>query len=198
MVMMALEDRWVADDLSGAVCRCECRLIRTPVGDFYAVAQWVDECDHPGVYLTYLKTHHPVVEGLEVRVPEVFAREQHVRKESRSLLDRVQVQLGEYFDGQRQSFELPLAVRGTGFQVSVWRGVYQVGYSHRSTYGELATRIGFPKGARAVGAALGKNPIWIVVPCHRVVGKSGSLVGFAGGLDCKRRLLELEMHAEIG
>lgn len=198
MVVLTFEDRWVAQDDSRVDSVSECRAIWTPVGDFYAVAQWLNECEQPGFYLTYLKTHPPLAELLQGRDRVGRARESHEQEQSRSLLDRVQLQLSEYFDGHRRSFQLPLAVRGTHFQLSVWKGVYQVGYSQRSTYGELAKRIGFPNGARAVGAALGKNPIWIVVPCHRVLGKSGKLVGFAGGLGCKRRLLELEMQTEIG
>lgn len=172
-----------------------CRAVDTPLGKFYAVAEASNEGPMPAVYLTYLKTLPPS-EGVLGRSD--FNSADRDDKECRSLLDQMEIQLGEYFGGARIDFEIPLAMRGTDFQISVWEGVRQVRYSHRVNYSELAYRLGSPKSARAVGAALGKNPIWIVVPCHRVVGKTGRLVGFAGGLDCKRRLLELETGSEIG
>lgn len=102
-------------------------------------------------------------------------------------------QLAEYFAGERASFELPLAPRGTDFQSRVWQELRRVGHGERISYGELASRIGLPAGsARAVGAANGANPLPIVVPCHRVVGADGSLTGYAGGLPRKQLLLDLE------
>jgi methylated-DNA-[protein]-cysteine S-methyltransferase len=101
-------------------------------------------------------------------------------------------QLGEYFDGRRQHFDLPLAPRGTEFQRSVWQGLLRIPYGQTTNYGELAESLGRPKAARAVGAANGKNPISIIVPCHRVIGADGSLTGYAWGEDAKRTLLDLE------
>jgi methylated-DNA-[protein]-cysteine S-methyltransferase len=101
-------------------------------------------------------------------------------------------QLDEYFGGDRREFDLPLAPLGSEFQRCVWDGLLEIPYGETISYGELARRIGRPDRARAVGAANGANPIAIILPCHRVIGADGSLVGFGGGLETKRRLLELE------
>lgn len=101
-------------------------------------------------------------------------------------------QLGEYFAGDRKEFELPLAPVGTEFQRNVWERLREIPYGTTITYGELARRVGNPAASRAVGLANGRNPIAIVVPCHRVIGSDGKLTGFAGGMDTKRVLLELE------
>ena len=102
-------------------------------------------------------------------------------------------QLAEYFAGTRTVFDLPLAPHGTPFQKSVWDALVTLPYGLTTSYGELASRLGLPPGsARAVGLANGKNPIWLVVPCHRVVGADGKLVGYAGGLHRKRALLDFE------
>jgi methylated-DNA-[protein]-cysteine S-methyltransferase len=101
-------------------------------------------------------------------------------------------QLDEYFAGKRESFDLPLAPRGTAFQQRVWKEIARVPYGKTITYGELASRAGTPGHARAAGAATGRNPIGVVVPCHRIMGSDGSLTGYAGGLERKRSLLERE------
>lgn len=101
-------------------------------------------------------------------------------------------QLGEYFDGRRQVFDLPLALDGTSFQRVVWEALLGIGYGETVSYGQLADQIGRPGAARAVGLANGRNPVSIIVPCHRVVGSDGSLTGYGGGIDNKRRLLDLE------
>lgn len=101
-------------------------------------------------------------------------------------------QLSEYFQGSRRQFELPLNPNGTEFQRAAWQALTQIPFGQTRTYAQQAAAIGRPKAVRAVGAANGKNPISIVVPCHRVIGKNGSLTGFAGGIEVKRRLLELE------
>jgi methylated-DNA-[protein]-cysteine S-methyltransferase len=101
-------------------------------------------------------------------------------------------QLEEYFAGERTGFDLPLASAGTPFQERVWRELRAIPYGETASYLELAARIGRPTAARAVGMANGSNPISIVVPCHRVIGASGSLTGYAGGVERKRFLLELE------
>ncbi len=101
-------------------------------------------------------------------------------------------QLEEYFQGRRREFELDLAPRGTPFQQSVWRALCDVPFGATTSYSEIAETIGRPTAVRAVGAANGKNPIAIVVPCHRIIGRDGSLTGYAGGLERKRRLLEHE------
>lgn len=101
-------------------------------------------------------------------------------------------QLREYFSGERHEFDLPLDLRGTEFQRAAWQALANIPYGTTASYGEQATRIGRPTAVRAVGAANGRNPLSIVLPCHRVVGSNGSLTGFAGGLDSKRLLLQHE------
>ncbi len=108
------------------------------------------------------------------------------------VLCKTELQLEEYFAGKRQSFSLPLDMRGTRFQNQVWKALLAIPFGETRSYGQLANQLGNPKATRAVGAANGKNPIAIVVPCHRVVGFSGKLTGFAGGLDAKAHLLGLE------
>lgn len=103
-------------------------------------------------------------------------------------------QLGAYFVGERTSFDLPLRPRGTPFQLRVWEALREIPHGETISYGEVARRVGRPGAARAAGAATGRNPLPIIVPCHRVIGADGSLVGFGGGLDRKRALLELERN----
>jgi methylated-DNA-[protein]-cysteine S-methyltransferase len=107
-------------------------------------------------------------------------------------LDDVRRQLEEYFAGERTSFDLKLRFDGTAFQRTVWHALTEIPYGETISYGELARRIDRPDRARAVGTANGQNPIAVIVPCHRVIGADGKLVGYGGGLDNKRRLLELE------
>ena len=104
-------------------------------------------------------------------------------------------QLPSYFGGELQAFDVPLAPVGTPFQLSVWAALRQVPYGTTCSYADLATAIGRPTAVRAVGAANGRNPICLVVPCHRVVGSGGSLTGYAGGLDRKSFLLDLERRS---
>ena len=108
------------------------------------------------------------------------------------LLERAEGQIMEYFNGQRQEFDLPLAFAGTDFQMKVWKALTEIPYGQTVSYGELAEKVGCPGGARAVGMANHRNPLPILVPCHRVVGAKGQLTGYAGGMEMKRILLELE------
>ena len=101
-------------------------------------------------------------------------------------------QLGEYLAGRRTFFDLPLGPRGTEFQLGVWELVAQIRYGHTASYGELARRLGCDVTAQQVGAAVGRNPLPILIPCHRVIGSTGKLTGYAGGLKRKRDLLDLE------
>ncbi|GGP34254.1 methylated-DNA--protein-cysteine methyltransferase [Saccharothrix coeruleofusca] len=101
-------------------------------------------------------------------------------------------QLAEYFAGERTSFDLPLSLRGTPFQRTVWSALREIPYGETVSYGELARSMGRPTAARAVGLANGRNPIGIIVPCHRVIGSTGGLTGYGGGLDRKRHLLDFE------
>lgn len=100
--------------------------------------------------------------------------------------------LQAYWRGEAASFDLPLDARGTAFQRAVWQALTEIGPGRTSTYGEIAARIGRPAAVRAVGAAVGRNPISVIVPCHRVIGRDGSLTGYAGGLERKQSLLALE------
>jgi methylated-DNA-[protein]-cysteine S-methyltransferase len=108
------------------------------------------------------------------------------------LIRKAAAQLEEYFAGKRKTFDLPLALRGTDFQVSVWKALQTIPYGETRTYGELAALIGNPRACRAVGLANNRNPIVIILPCHRVIGADGSLTGYGGGLPVKQRLLDLE------
>ncbi len=113
------------------------------------------------------------------------------------LLDSTMHQLGEYFAGTRTEFDLPLDPQGTAFQRAAWDVLRSIPYGTTMTYGQQAVALGDPNKARAVGAANGRNPIGIIVPCHRVVGASGALTGFAGGLDAKAWLLEHEQRVVV-
>lgn len=108
------------------------------------------------------------------------------------LTDRVYGEIMEYLDGKRRHFDFPIELHGTEFQKRVWAQLQKIPYGETRTYKEVAEAIGNPKASRAVGMANNKNPIFIVVPCHRVVGSDGKLTGYAGGLDMKAALLELE------
>lgn len=107
-------------------------------------------------------------------------------------IEGVVEQLNEYFEGKRKSFELPLYLCGSPFQLKVWEALQQIPFGETKTYKDVAQMIGKPKAVRAVGAANNKNPIPIIIPCHRVIGSNGTLVGYAGGLEKKHRLLQLE------
>lgn len=109
-----------------------------------------------------------------------------------AVLFKAKTELEEYFAGQRKAFSLPLKPKGTPFQLCVWRTLREIPYGETATYGEIAKRIGNTKACRAVGMANNRNPIAIIVPCHRVIGAGGSLTGYAGGLDKKEFLLNLE------
>jgi methylated-DNA-[protein]-cysteine S-methyltransferase len=107
----------------------------------------------------------------------------------------VKYQLDAYFAGELQDFDLPLLPTGTRFQERVWQALAEIPYGETWSYGELARHIGKPKASRAVGAANGINPIPVIIPCHRVIGSSGKLTGFGGGLETKQYLLKLESEA---
>jgi len=135
--------------------------------------------------------------GLGAGQPEFFAwLSRHVGpeppREDVETLAPALAQLREYFSRTRREFDLPLDVRGTAFQRAVWAEVAHIPYGATTTYGEIAQRIGRPGAARAVGAAVGANPLPILIPCHRVIGAGGSLTGYGGGLEVKAALLRLE------
>jgi methylated-DNA-[protein]-cysteine S-methyltransferase len=151
--------------------------IKSPIGELLAVG---DESRLSGLYMQDGLRPAAIHESWKV-ADEPFAR--------------LRNQLEEYFAGERVDFELRLAPAGTPFQQRVWRALREIPYAETATYGQLARRIARPTAYRAVGMANGRNPISIVVPCHRVVGADGRLTGYAGGLDRKRSLLKLEASA---
>ncbi|MCY3968996.1 MAG: methylated-DNA--[protein]-cysteine S-methyltransferase [Acidobacteria bacterium] len=126
----------------------------------------------------------PVWEPAEDRLPEA--------------LSEARRQLEEYFAGERRDFDLPLSPHGTAFQRRVWAELRRIPFGETISYGELAARIGKPTASRAVGAANGRNPLPVVVPCHRVIGSDGRLTGFGGGLPTKQALLDLERRVAGG
>lgn len=150
------------------------RVVDSPVGPLTLVASGVTLC---GIYMDGQR-HLPDPATFGPADPD-------------ALEDAVD-QLAAYFRGERQDFDLPLHLVGTPFQRQVWAALQQIPYGETISYGELARRVGRPQAQRAVGLANGRNPISIVVPCHRVVGASGDLTGYGGGLDRKRHLLAHE------
>jgi methylated-DNA-[protein]-cysteine S-methyltransferase len=127
-----------------------------------------------------------------VRLSELIRDDQH------PLLLETERQLGEYFAGNRKLFSVALEMTGTRFQKDVWTALQAIPFGETRSYAQLAKQLGNPKASRAVGAANGRNPVSIIVPCHRVIGTSGKLTGFAGGLQVKAQLLSLESGASMG
>jgi methylated-DNA-[protein]-cysteine S-methyltransferase len=125
-----------------------------------------------------------------VRLSELVADEQH------PVLVKTERQLREYFDRKRKSFSITLDMQGTSFQKNVWDALLAIPFGETRSYGQLAKQLGNPRATRAVGAANGRNPVSIIVPCHRVIGSSGKLTGFAGGLMTKAHLLHLEKNGD--
>jgi methylated-DNA-[protein]-cysteine S-methyltransferase len=132
-------------------------------------------------YLAFEHGWYPVEPGRDWERNDRFA-----------LFARTERELGAYFAGRLRSFSVPLALGGTPFQLRVWRALLRIPYGKSLSYTALARRAGRPEAVRAAGAANARNPVSIIVPCHRVVGKNGGLTGYGGGLDAKRKLLELE------
>lgn len=127
----------------------------------------------------------------EARVMKLDARRVELRESEREISPYLN-QLDEYFAGERREFRMPLDLRGTPFQIACWRALVAIPYGETRTYADIARTIGHPNAFRAVGMANNRNPIAIVVPCHRVIATGGSLCGYGGGLDIKRQLLDLE------
>ncbi|MFA9430301.1 methylated-DNA--[protein]-cysteine S-methyltransferase [Egicoccus sp. AB-alg2] len=156
-------------------------IVDSPLGPITLV------CDGESLVGCYLEQqrHRPAETDFGVRDDHVVAE--------------AAAQLSEYFAGERRTFDLPLSfARGTDFQQQVWRALCEIPYGETVSYGELAARIGQPTASRAVGLANGRNPIGIIVPCHRVVGANGTLTGYGGGLGRKQQLLDLERgHAQL-
>lgn len=146
--------------------------------------RWIRTIDSPVGELTLIQEGESL-SGLFFSFPERGNAET-------PLLLRAEEELREYFEGRRREFDLPLAPKGTEFQRRVWRALLTIPYGETRSYQELAALAGCPKGFRAVGMANNRNPISILIPCHRVIGKDGSLTGYGGGLEKKEFLLALE------
>ena len=154
--------------------------------------------------LCYVRTPSPVgplflaasAKGLvrlefEARMQKLNAKTVQLRESKPALVSYLR-ELDEYFAGKRRHFSLPLDLRGTDFQLACWQALLEIPYGETRTYRDIAQAIGHPRAYRAVGMANNRNPIAIVVPCHRVIASNGSLCGYGGGLDLKRQLLDLE------
>jgi len=156
-----------------------CSTLKTPIGTLQLFA------DNQALYTITFPTSPTPLPDAEVAPPE------------HPLLNQVKQQLREYFNGSRKDFDLPLSPQGTDFQQSVWELMQQIPYGRTKTYGEIAALLGNPNKARAVGGAANKNPLPLVIPCHRVMGANSQLTGFAGGLDTKKFLLDLEQGRPV-
>lgn len=128
----------------------------------------------------------------EKNILEISFNKPNYREKETSLIKKAFSELEEYFNGQRKTFDLPLKFEGTEFQKKVWKELIKIPYGKTITYKELAKAVGNEKACRAVGMANNKNKIMIVIPCHRVIGSNGDLTGYAGGLNIKKQLLDLE------
>ena len=150
------------------------------------------------MFKKYYGYYHSPIGTLEIICSEVallsvmFIDEKKSTNETNSIVEKVIMQIDEYFKGDRKTFDLKIAWKGTAFQEKIWSQLLAVPYGETRSYIELAMEIGNVHAVRAVGSANGKNNIWIVVPCHRVIGSNGSLTGYAGGLERKKWLLEHE------
>lgn len=158
-----------------------CKTINSPVGKLKLIAS--DE----GLVAVLWENDNP----RRVRLSESIENECH------PILIETERQLGEYFAGKRNNFSVPLDMRGTRFQKGVWEALRAIPFGEIRSYGQIAKQLGNPRATRAVGAANGRNPLSIIVPCHRVIGSDGQLTGFAGGLNTKMHLLKLEKRSEV-
>jgi methylated-DNA-[protein]-cysteine S-methyltransferase len=155
---------------------CYSILKTAKLGDLLLVA---DETHLTGIYFNDCEHVPPMGKGWKLNPRH-------------SVLQRAAAEIQEYLKGNRKSFSIPLRFAGTSFQQSIWTQIAKIPFGETITYTELAKRAGAPTALRAAGTATGRNPLGIVIPCHRVVGKNGGLGGYAGGLDRKKRLLEVE------
>jgi methylated-DNA-[protein]-cysteine S-methyltransferase len=171
--MMTIESMTLLDSSPNAAIAM--RIVPSPFGTLRVTASAIAVV---GIYLPD-STDAPVTPARVIEEPH-------------PMLDRAAAQLAEYFAREREVFDLPLAPSGTPFQRRVWQALCAIPYGETTSYGAIARTIGMPSGSRAVGAANGRNPIAIVVPCHRVIGASGDLTGYGGGLPVKRWLLDHE------
>lgn len=155
------------------------QIIASPLGDILLRAE---RGEMTGVFFTGQK-YYPAEGKPAVPMPAADAR----------VMAQAAMQLDAYFDGTLQAFTVPFRFAGSAFQQRIWQALCEIGFGETSTYGQLAAGLGLPPShSRAVGGAVGRNPLSIIVPCHRIVGASGDLTGYAGGVDRKRALLSLE------
>lgn len=176
MITSELDARFRAAAIAEGLVDIRYDLVDSPVGELFVAAT-----DRGLCRIAYFP------ERAEDEVARTFGR-----RLLRTPLDDVRRELDEYFEGARHTFDLPLDLRVAPFHSDVLRELAHVPYGHTTTYGALAAQSGHPKAARAVGTVMNRNPLPIVLPCHRVVGATGALVGYAGGLDRKVTLLKLE------
>lgn len=134
----------------------------------------------------------PVTEEGHEILAKVLGKKEFFEEKMTPLLEKTKKELAEYFAGKRKVFDIPLHPEGTAFQMKAWEGLTTIPYGQTRTYKQMAEYAGSPKGYRAIGLANNKNPISIIIPCHRVIGSDGKLVGFGGGLDKKELLINLE------
>ncbi len=152
------------------------------------------------MYIDYMETP---IGAIEIQASNngitklIFPKSTNSTVYKNELTNHCKQQLKEYFDGKRSVFDLPLDQRGTDFQKAVWAALLKIPFGQVVTYRDIANTINNPKAVRAVGAANGKNPISIIVPCHRVIGSNGTLTGYAGGVDCKAWLLTHETASPL-
>ena len=161
--------------------------LASPVGPLFLAAS------AEGLVALEFDRHLPGQQTIRPNPRDLRAESKSVRLEESDLeLSRYVRELEEYFGGGRREFSFPLDLRGTDFQVACWRALLKIPYGETCSYANIARAVGRPQGFRAVGMANNRNPIAIVVPCHRVIASDGTLCGYGGGLDVKRKLLELE------
>lgn len=164
-----------------------------------ASLQWIlSKNEHPLLLKDlYLVAGHHGLQGLyDAPQSATLTTDLNPSDSRHQVLIRARQELLEYFDGKRTKFDLPLDLQGTLFQKKVWEELLKIPFGSTISYSELATRIDNRNAVRAVGTANGKNPIWIIVPCHRVIGADGGLGGYAGGLEMKKQLLSLESRQQ--
>ena len=156
-----------------------CNELQSPVGKLTIIASSKALCSLLWDTESNAKEYEEIINNLK-------------KSKSNHILNKTIRQLNEYFSGNRKEFDIPFFLNGTNFQKKAWKQLSKIPYGETISYGEQAKRMGDIKKARAVGGANGRNPISIIIPCHRVIGKSGDLTGFGGGLDNKKYLLDLE------
>jgi methylated-DNA-[protein]-cysteine S-methyltransferase len=171
-----LDARFRAAALAEGLVDVRYDVTESPVGDLFIASTARGLCR-----ISY------TVDGQDEEIAKLFGA-----RVLRMPLDDVRRELDEYFEGRRHDFDLPIDLRVAPFHEAVLHELARVPYGHTDTYGSLAAKVGHPKAARAVGTVMNRNPIPIVLPCHRIIGANGSLTGYGGGLPAKRRLLELE------